>query len=133
LQILNGNNKQNIKFPFICVTNGGGTLEVARSKKLTGELGVRIALHQIVQSHTIFRKLAPQYQDLPVLVVGGKDDNVRQVAHDYGFKQAYIPEDIVYWWHAVWPFQKLSEREVAYVKVCAVSSRSGVGSTIAVD
>lgn len=106
-----------MKFPFICVTNGGGTLEVARAKKLTGELGVPIALHQIVQSHTIFRKLAPQFADKPVLVVGGADDNVRKVAEDYGFKHAYIPEDIVYWWHAVWPFQQLSDREIAYVKV----------------
>lgn len=82
LQILHGNNRLGQKFPFICVTNGGGTLEVARSKKLTAELGVPIGVHQIVQSHTIFRSLAPQYKDKPVLAVGGADDNCRRVAEE---------------------------------------------------
>jgi ribonucleotide monophosphatase NagD (HAD superfamily) len=42
LQILTGNNRTSTKFPFICITNGGGTIENARSQKLTKELGVKV-------------------------------------------------------------------------------------------
>lgn len=99
LQILSGNNPLKRKFPFILVTNGGGTIEGARAQKLSSELGIhvsscvfsctastplipdsQIAEHQIVQSHTVFRSLAARYADKPVLVIGGPDDSCRQVA-----------------------------------------------------
>ncbi|KAI5481399.1 cardiolipin synthase [Pseudohyphozyma bogoriensis] len=124
LQILRGNNSAGTVFPFILCTNGGGTLESARAQKLTKELGVHIGEHQIVQSHTIFRALAQQYGDEPVLVVGGPNDNCRKVAEAYGFKQPYIPADILHWQDPVWPFEKLTERELGYVKTADFSKIS---------
>lgn len=117
LQILNGRNKDGQRFPFICVTNGGGYKEQVRSEKLTKELGIdvsavvdcsgfflidrnlhhQIALHQIVQSHSIFRPLAQRFGEKPVLVVGGFSDRCRKVAEEYGFKHVYIPADVVHW------------------------------------
>ncbi|GAA5961906.1 hypothetical protein JCM21900_006364 [Sporobolomyces salmonicolor] len=114
MQILNGNNPLQKRYPFICVTNGGGTLESARCKKLTKELGVEIGEHQIVQSHTIFRSLVPRYADKPVFVVGGNSDHCRQVAEAYGFKHAYIPADVLRWQPSAWPYHKLTEKEMAY-------------------
>ncbi|BGP18599.1 hypothetical protein JCM10213_004232 [Rhodosporidiobolus nylandii] len=116
MQILNGNNPMRRKFPFICLTNGGGSLEIDRSKKLTKELGVEIAEHQIVQSHTIFRSLVPLYGDKPVLVVGGNGDRCRRVAEAYGFKHAYIPADVIAWAPSIWPYHKLTETERTYIK-----------------
>lgn len=34
----------------------------------------------------------------------------------YGFKHVYIPQDILHWWHAVWPFQHLTDHELSFVK-----------------
>ncbi|CEQ42412.1 SPOSA6832_04222 [Sporobolomyces salmonicolor] len=114
MQILNGNNPLQKRYPFICVTNGGGTLESARCKKLTKELGVEIGEHQIVQSHTIFRSFVPRYADKPVFVVGGNSDHCRQVAEAYGFKHVYIPADVLRWQPSAWPYHKLTEKEMAY-------------------
>ncbi|KAL8283725.1 hypothetical protein RQP46_005520 [Phenoliferia psychrophenolica] len=116
LQILSGENGTGKKYPFLLVTNGGGSLESVRAEKLSAELGVNIGENQLVLSHSIFRSLAEKFGDKPVLVVGGPDDACRQVATAYGFQQAYIPADVVAWKHSVWPFQKLTEREESYVK-----------------
>ncbi|GAA5876931.1 hypothetical protein JCM8547_006313 [Rhodosporidiobolus lusitaniae] len=116
MQILSGNNPLGKKYPFICVTNGGGSLEIDRSKRLTKELGVEIAEYQVVQSHTIFRSLVPKYADKPVLVIGGREDRCRRVAETYGFKHAYIPADILAWKPSIWPYHKLSEKALTYVK-----------------
>ncbi|KAK4052386.1 hypothetical protein OIV83_002188 [Microbotryomycetes sp. JL201] len=115
LQILQGDNRANQHFHFICLTNGGGSIERDRATKLTKELGVNIAEHQIVQSHTIFRSLTKQFADKPVLVIGGVHDRCRKVAQDYGFKHVYIPADVLAWNPSIWPFNKLSERERQYV------------------
>ncbi|BGP50399.1 hypothetical protein JCM10450v2_006318 [Rhodotorula kratochvilovae] len=121
MQVLSGNNPLGKKYPFICLTNGGGTLESDRCKKLTKELGVEIAEHQIVQSHTIFRSFVPKYQDKPVFVVGGRSDRCRRVAEAYGFKHVYIPADVLAWAPSIWPYGKLSEKERSYVKTADFS------------
>ncbi|GJN92455.1 hypothetical protein Rhopal_005485-T1 [Rhodotorula paludigena] len=116
MQILSGNNPLGKKYPFICVTNGGGSLESERCKKLTKELEVEIGEHQIVQSHTVFRSLVPKYADKPVFIVGGNSDRCRRVAEAYGFKHAYIPADLLAWKPAIWPYHKLTEKERSYAK-----------------
>lgn len=80
LQILSGKNKFGRSYPFILNTNGGGTLESQRVNKLSNELGVTIGEHQFMQSHTPFKNLASQFANLPILVIGGQDDNCRKVA-----------------------------------------------------
>ncbi|SCZ89264.1 BZ3500_MvSof-1268-A1-R1_Chr1-1g01067 [Microbotryum saponariae] len=116
LAVLSGQNKLSQKFPFICLTNGGGSIEATRAQRLTRELGVEIGEGQVVQSHTIFRGLVPKFEDKPVLVIGGVKDHCRKVAQHYGFKHVYIPEDVLHWQASVWPFQKLTDKEVAYAK-----------------
>jgi len=69
-----------------------------------------------VQSHTVYRALAPQYADKPVFVVGGAEDACRRIAEDYGFKHAYIPADVLAWRPSAWPHHKLTEKEQNYVK-----------------
>ncbi|GAA5991001.1 hypothetical protein JCM5350_002006 [Sporobolomyces pararoseus] len=114
MKVLNGENHLKKKYPNILVTNGGGSLELARSQRLTRELQVPIGEHQIVQSHTIFRSMLPLYRDKPILVVGGIGDNCRQIAETYGFKHAYIPADVLRWRPSIWPYHKLTEEEMAY-------------------
>lgn len=64
------------------VTNGGGIPDAQRRALLSDELGVDVAPTQLVQSHTPLRhKLAEKFKEEAVLVLGGKDDACRQVAH----------------------------------------------------
>ncbi|KPV73613.1 uncharacterized protein RHOBADRAFT_54812 [Rhodotorula graminis WP1] len=121
LQILAGNNPLGKKYPFLCITNGGGTLESERAQRLTKELGVEIAEHQVVLSHTIFRSFVPEYKDKPVFVVGGRSDNCRRVAEAYGFKHVYVPADVQAWAPSIWPYGKLTDKQRAYVKTADFS------------
>jgi len=61
------------------LTNGGGTHESERAKKLSEELEVDITDSMIVQSHSPFEDLH-DLKDKTVLVLGGIGNNCRQVA-----------------------------------------------------
>ncbi|KAH9485204.1 putative CDP-alcohol phosphatidyltransferase class-I family protein C22A12.08c [Psilocybe cubensis] len=111
LDILEGNNPFNKKIPYILLTNGGGVAEHERCKKLSAQLGFPISPSQYCQAHTILRRSAHEYQDKPVLVLGGELDTVRQVAKGYGYQKAYTTLDVLAWNPAVWPFHKLSDIE----------------------
>lgn len=109
LRMLNGENKYNIKVPYIFITNGGGRSEKARCKDLTKRLGLTVTEDQVIQGHTPMKDLVPVYKN--VLVVGGVLDSCRKVAEDYGFKNVYIPLDIMKWNPSVTPYYQLSEEE----------------------
>lgn len=83
------------KIPFILLTNGGGVSEQARVDYLTQLLDVELSPLQIVQSHTPMRAWAQSKKYQRVLVVGGDKDNVRHVAHGYGYPDVVMPIDIV--------------------------------------
>ncbi|KAI0829926.1 HAD hydrolase [Trametes gibbosa] len=117
LDMLNGANAMGVKIPFILLTNGGGVGEEARRAKLSSELGVELEGNQILQAHTILKSVAHKYADKPVLVLGGRNDVVRQVANGYGFKHAYTTLDVLAWKPEVWPFHELSSEERASTKV----------------
>ncbi|EEB95586.1 hypothetical protein MPER_05421, partial [Moniliophthora perniciosa FA553] len=105
LQILEGDNPLESKIPYILLTNGGGSTEQQRAAKLSKSLGVAIGSDQIIQAHTILKDLVGKYGDSPVLVLGGKNDDMRFVAESYGFKKAYTTADVLLWNSSVWPFQ----------------------------
>ncbi|KAJ7718007.1 Haloacid dehalogenase-like hydrolase-domain-containing protein [Mycena maculata] len=44
---------EEMKLPYILLTNGGGVSEQARCKKLTAQLGFEIHPNQYIQAHTI--------------------------------------------------------------------------------
>lgn len=119
-----------LKIPFILLTNGGGVTEEARSIKLSGELGIPISPASLVQSHTIFRSLLESFADKPILVLGGVHDGCRNVAEHYGFQQAYCPSDLLAYAPASWPFTRLTERELRYVKVRPFPSPTHIVSTL---
>jgi len=64
------------------LTNGGGSHERERAKKLSQELEVDITQEMVVQSHSPFEDLH-DLKDKTVLVLGGIGDNVRGVAEQY--------------------------------------------------
>ncbi|KAH9935561.1 HAD-like domain-containing protein [Fomitopsis serialis] len=111
LAILEGANPTGSKIPYILLTNGGGTSEEARCKKLTSILGFEIDKTHIIQSHTVLKQIVEKYANLPVLVLGGRNDEVRKVAEGYGFSKAYTTLDVLAWNPAVWPFHDLTELE----------------------
>ncbi|KAJ7209577.1 HAD-like domain-containing protein [Mycena pura] len=111
LSMLEGNNAFGMY-----LTNGGGVSEKERCQKLTEKLGFKIEPQQYVQAHTILKSLVHKYTDSPVLVLGSKLDQVRQVAADYGFKKAYTSLDVLAWNPSVWPFHHLTNLEAAATK-----------------
>ncbi|KAF8200742.1 HAD-like domain-containing protein [Pholiota molesta] len=113
VEILEGNNPFHKKIPYILLTNGGGVAEHDRCLKLSAQLGIPINPEQYCQAHTILKKSSNKYSDLPVLVLGGKLDDVRQVAKGYGYRKAYTTLDVLAWNPSVWPFHTLLERERA--------------------
>ncbi|KIJ50514.1 hypothetical protein M422DRAFT_59084 [Sphaerobolus stellatus SS14] len=116
LEILEGKNSANLKIPYILITNGGGYSEEERCRKLSCQLDVEIQISQLIQAHTIIRQMAEKNPDDAVLVLGGTEDRVRKVAEGYGFRNVYIPSDILAWNPHVWPFYTLSEEELAIAK-----------------
>jgi len=64
------------------LTNGGGSHESERAKKLSQELEVDITEEMVVQSHSPFEDLH-DLKDKTVLVLGGIADNCRKVAEQY--------------------------------------------------
>ncbi|KAJ7782825.1 hypothetical protein B0H16DRAFT_1658306 [Mycena metata] len=91
-------------------------IEKERCTKLSAKLGFEIHPHQYIQAHTILKTLSHKYTDAPVLVLGGKLDQVRQVAAGYGFKKAYTTLDVLAWNPSVWPFHRLTTDEAASTK-----------------
>ncbi|RCK64998.1 hypothetical protein Cantr_00687 [Candida viswanathii] len=109
MKLLNGENKYKIKVPSIFVTNGGGKPEQQRADDLSKRLGCTITKEQIIQGHTPMKDLVGTYKN--VLVVGGIGNTCRHVAESYGFKNVYIPLDIMKWNPAVSPYHDLTEEE----------------------
>ncbi|KAF8170279.1 HAD-like domain-containing protein [Mycena galopus ATCC 62051] len=116
LLMLEGGNPFNIKLPYILLTNGGGVSEPERCEKLSTKLGFEIHPRQYIQAHTILNLMAPQYTNTPVLVLGGKLGQVREVAASYGFNKAYTSHDVLAWNPSVWPFHQLTDTERAATK-----------------
>lgn len=114
LKLLNGENKYNIKVPYIFVTNGGGRSESARSKELTERLGIEVTEDQVIQGHTPMRDLVDVHKT--VLVVGGVGDACRKVAEEYGFEKVVTPLDIMKWNPSVSPYHNLTEDELAVAR-----------------
>lgn len=94
--------------PFMFLTNGGGLTEEKHTDKLAGRLGVSLDHQQFVQSHTPFHDLVIRYADKPVLVLGGTGDQIRSVAHAYGFKKVITDADVFVENPSVHPFPELT-------------------------
>ncbi|KAK7057445.1 HAD-like domain-containing protein [Favolaschia claudopus] len=96
------------------LTNGGGLTEEERCMRLTEKLHPHhIHPRQYVQAHTILKSMAHKFANEPVLVLGGKFDQVRRAAQNYGFNKAYTTHDVLNWNPSVWPFHQLTDRERA--------------------
>ncbi|GLI75255.1 hypothetical protein PoHVEF18_003508 [Penicillium ochrochloron] len=114
LRMLNGDNELGIKIPYILLTNGGGKTEIARCEQLSQILEAPISTDQFIQSHTPMQALAEYYDT--VLVCGGEDYKVREVAESYGFKNVVHPKDILAWDPTVSPWRVFSEQDRADAK-----------------
>ncbi|TPX07617.1 uncharacterized protein E0L32_010716 [Thyridium curvatum] len=116
LAILNGENKQRIKIPYVLMTNGGGSTEADRAARLSQDLGLPVQSSQVILSHTVVRSFAHKYADDPVLVLGGINDAIRKVAEDYGFKKAYSALDVLASNPSVFPHYHMTSEEMRAAK-----------------
>lgn len=80
------------RIPWIVLTNGGGKLEKDRVAELSQKLSVRISERCFLQSHTPFRDFVGKTDR--ILAVGGRQDCVKAIAQNYGFKEVVIPREI---------------------------------------
>ncbi|KAK6526284.1 hypothetical protein TWF694_004885 [Orbilia ellipsospora] len=111
LRILNGDNDEGIKVPYIFLTNGGGKTEKERCLDLTRQLDVPVSPEQFICGHTPMSEMGTEYHT--VLVVGGEGEKCRHVAENYGFKDVITPGDLIKWKPSVCPFRKLTDEEYA--------------------
>ena len=74
--------------PHIFLTNGGGQTEDTRTKNLSRILGVPIDVEQFIQSHTPFKALVNQYDN--VLVLGGQGDSCQRIAKESEYLELTI-------------------------------------------
>lgn len=88
-----------------------------RCYKLSRELGVDLSVDQLIQAHTVFREQVKNFGDKPILVVGGHGHSCKEVAHSYGFKKAYTPQDLLSWRPELWSFKSLSKKDKESVHV----------------
>ncbi|CAG8535952.1 14459_t:CDS:10 [Acaulospora morrowiae] len=133
LQFLNGDNLLNKKIPFILLTNGGGETEESKAEKMSEKLDFLIKPSQIVLSHSPMEKLVPKYRDSEILVIGGKRDECRIAAENYGFKRVVIPNDILVWNPSIWPFSNFREEDLKWARIAldVLRSKDGYIGTIA--
>ncbi|GHJ89943.1 hypothetical protein NliqN6_6345 [Naganishia liquefaciens] len=115
LDILAGNNRWNTPIPYVLITNGGGVPDEERRQRLSKELGHELTANQLVQSHTPLKKVAHEYADKDVLVLGGRRDECRRVAQSYGIEKAWIAQDVVAWKRNIWPKTDLVDRDYEYI------------------
>lgn len=114
LKMLNGENKYNIKVPYIFITNGGGKSEATRCKDLSNRLGIEVREDQVIQGHTPMKDLITVYKN--VLVVGGVGDTCRKIAQGYGFQNVFIPLDVMKWNPSVSPYYQLTKEDEECVR-----------------
>ena len=94
--------------PWIILTNGGGLTEDEQAKKLERQLDIPMSREQIVQSHTPFFDLLPEYRHKTILSIGGAGDAARHVATEYGFTSVVTSCDIFAADESIHPFPELS-------------------------
>lgn len=99
---------QGLRIPFIFLTNGGGHTEEAHVAKLGQRLDLTLGAKQFVQSHTPFLDLVPKYGEKTVLVLGGLGQQIRDLAHAYGFKNVVTSSDIMAACEHVHPFPEMT-------------------------
>lgn len=99
---------QQLKVPFIFLTNGGGSTEKDHVELLGKRLSMA-GLHerQFIQSHSPFHALVPRFTNKNILVLGGHGNKIRDVAHAYGFKQVITSADVANRFVDIYPFLEM--------------------------
>ncbi|KAI1380838.1 HAD-superfamily hydrolase [Hypoxylon crocopeplum] len=87
---------------------------------------------QFIQSHTPYLDLVPEYRDKTILAIGGHGQQIRKLAHDYGFKNVVISSDFVAQLKHIHPFPEISKGHHEEHGCCDINLRSTPISAILV-
>ncbi|KNC83552.1 HAD-superfamily subfamily IIA hydrolase [Sphaeroforma arctica JP610] len=79
-------------FPYVFVTNGGGSTEQKKAHQLSEWLNIDVPVEKVILSHTPMRKYTNLY-DKNVLLVG--QGPLQEIAANYGYKNTWTMEDVV--------------------------------------
>ncbi|KAI5921177.1 Haloacid dehalogenase-like hydrolase-domain-containing protein [Camillea tinctor] len=140
--------------PFILLTNGGSKPTDRRQGELRELLGIPPRANYLVQSHTPFKLLAQSplsaagaelfpgaesLRDKNVLVFGPDAEDMRAIAHEYGFRRVLTTADILAADPTIFPFapSPLMEKERQAAAALARSrgppSGEGAGGKLKID
>ncbi|KAI1502835.1 HAD-superfamily hydrolase [Biscogniauxia marginata] len=100
---------QESNIPFIFLTNNGGQTEEVRIAGLSKAFDLPFTKRQYVQSHTPFQALVREYGDKTILAIGGHGQEIRNLAHAYGFNNVVISSDIEKGSKYVHPFPEMTK------------------------
>ncbi|KAL7622948.1 hypothetical protein AAE478_006627 [Parahypoxylon ruwenzoriense] len=100
---------RSLQIPFIFLTNGGGHTEKAHVARLGQRLELALDPGQFIQSHTPFFDLVPEYGEKTILALGGHGQQIRNLAHAYGFKKVVTSSDVMAEYQHVHPFPEMTK------------------------
>ncbi|KAI8344366.1 HAD-like domain-containing protein [Chlamydoabsidia padenii] len=106
IQLLNGDNPQGRRIPFVLLTNGGGMTEADKADQVSNLIDIQISPEQVILSHSPMQLLTSKYKQKRVLVVGGKGHVCADVAKGYGFENIVTPQDLHHWNNSLWPYNQ---------------------------
>lgn len=104
---------ENNSIPYLFMTNSGGHTEESRIAQFSSRFGLPLNVNLLVQSHTPFQALVPEYKDKTVLVIGGVGNGARNVALHYGFRNVVTTADIAVAHSDIWPFNESNKQYYA--------------------
>jgi HAD superfamily hydrolase (TIGR01456 family) len=81
------------RIPHIFMTNGGGKLEEKKALEMAKLFDVPILPSQVCLAHTPMREVAARHRNDLVLVVGKRYDQLKDIAHSYGFMNVVTVEE----------------------------------------
>lgn len=81
------------RIPHIFMTNGGGKLEEKKAAEMAKMFDVPISANQICLAHTPMREIATKHRKDLVLLVGKRYDQLKEIAHSYGFENVVTVEE----------------------------------------
>jgi HAD superfamily hydrolase (TIGR01456 family) len=125
---------QELKIPFVFLSNGGGMTEETRAAHVSKLLRLKepVTPDQIILGHSPFRYVAPLYKDRPVLIIGPQPGSL-EAAREYGFNCASSVYEVQVAHPELVPLKKFPKEDLPVVEQNRAIARQKVINNEALD
>ncbi|CAA7389511.1 unnamed protein product [Spirodela intermedia] len=110
-----------LRFPFLFLTNGGGTPESKRASELSRLLEVDISPLQVVQGHSPFKGLVSRFENDLIVAIGKGEP--AEVMSEYGFKKVLSMDEYVSYFGDIDPLSQYKTWEVKQISKSITNSK----------